>query len=112
MSRANIILAGPIGAAVRGWRAATYASFLARCAGDAESVGITTRPCDSRAAAPAGCDARNVLMCDSCTAPKSSDSSAFTTEEVSRFTPCSPAHFADARDPPPYHIRDRRPGEC
>ncbi len=51
-------------------------------------------------------------MCDSCTSAKSSDSSAFTTEDVRRFTPFSPAHFADASDPPPYHIRDRRPGEC
>src|ERR1700739_2248124 len=112
MSRANIIRAGPIGAAVRGVRAATYAAYFSRCAGDAESVGITTSPCDTRAAAPAGCESRNVLMCDSCMAAKSEDSSALTTDDVRRFTPFSPAHFADARDAPPYHIRDRSPGEC
>ena len=117
MSRANSSRSGPTGAAVRGVRAATYASYFARCAGDAESVGITTSPCDTRAAAPAGCESRKVLMWDSCTDAKSSGprctaSSAFSTDETRKFTPFSPAHFADASDPPPYHIRARSPGEC
>src|SRR5450756_811415 len=111
MSRANIILAGPAGAAVRGVRAATYASYLARCAAEALSVGITTRPCETRAAAPAGCASRNFRICDSCTDAKSVDSSAFTTDDVRKFIPFSPAHRADASDAPPYHIRDRSPGE-
>jgi hypothetical protein len=111
-SRANISRAGPIGAAVRGVRAVTYASYFARWAGDALSVGITTSPCDTRAFAPAGCAARNARMWDNWTSAKSVDSSAFTTEEVSRFTPFSPAQLADASEPPPYHIRERSPGEC
>src|SRR6478735_6641047 len=112
MSRANIIRAGPSGVAVRGVRAVTYAAYFSRCAGDAESVGITTRPCDTRAADPAGCEARNVWIWERCTSAKSSDSSAFATDEISRLTPFSPAHFAEASDPAPYHIRDRSPGEC
>ena len=39
MSRANIILAGPIGAAVRGVRAAAYASYLARTPRTAAPIG-------------------------------------------------------------------------
>ena len=97
---------------MRGVRAVTYASYFARCAADAESVGITTSPCDTRAAAPAGCESRKVRMWESCTDVKSSDSSAFTTDETRKFTPFSPAHFADASDAAPYHIRDRSPGEC
>ena len=111
-SRANSILAGPTGAAVRGVRAATYASYLARCAADALSVGITTSPCDTRAAAPAGWAARNARIWDRWIDAKSSDSSARTTDDVRKLTPCSPAHRADASDAPPYHIRDRSPGEC
>ena len=51
-------------------------------------------------------------MCDSCTSAKSSDSSARTTDEVRRLTAFSPAQRAEASDAPPYHIRDRSPGEC
>ena len=64
MSRANSILAGPTGASVRGVRAVTYASYLARWAAEALSVGITTSPCDTRAAAPAAWAARNARMWD------------------------------------------------
>ena len=111
-SRANSILAGPTGAAVRGVRAATYASYLARCAAEALSVGITTSPCDTRAAAPAGCAFRNARIWDCWIDAKSSTSSARTTDEVRKLTPFSPAQRADASDAPPYHIRDRSPGEC
>ena len=51
--------AGPCGVAVRGVRASAYATYLARCAGVALSVGITTRPCEMRAAPPSGCLSRN-----------------------------------------------------
>ena len=111
-SRANIIRSGPRGAAVRGARAATYAAYLARCAAVALSVGMTTSPCDTRAACPAGCASLNARICDRCTAAKSSDSSARTTLDVRKFIACSPAHRADASEAPPYHIRDRSPGEC
>jgi hypothetical protein len=49
-SGANIIRDGPSGAAVRGVRAETYAAYFARCAAVALSVGMTTSPCDTRAA--------------------------------------------------------------
>ena len=79
MSRANIIRAGPCGVAVRGVRPSTYAAYFACCSGVAPSVGITTSPCDARAAPPAGWWARNVSRCDRWISAKSSDSSARTT---------------------------------
>ena len=78
-SRANIIRAGPCGVAVRGVRACAYAAYFAACSGVALSVGITTRPCEARAAAPAGWCARNVARCDRWISAKSSDCSARTT---------------------------------
>ena len=47
--------AGPCGDAVRGARASAYATYLARWAGVALSVGITTSPWEIRAAASGMC---------------------------------------------------------
>ena len=112
MSLANIIRAGPCGVAVRGVRSAAYASYFARCSADAESVGMTTRPCETRAFWPSGWCARKARIWESWISAKSSDSSAFTTLLVSRFIACSPAHCAERRLPPPYHRRRPSPAEC
>ncbi|SKZ00941.1 Uncharacterised protein [Mycobacteroides abscessus subsp. abscessus] len=40
---------GPCGLSVRSKRDCAYASYLRTCSGVAESVGITTSPCDTRA---------------------------------------------------------------
>ena len=100
---------------MRGVRASAYATYLARWAGVALSVGITTSPCEMRAAPPSGCLSRNAVMCDSWMVAKSSPaqpSGARTTLLHSRFIPCSPAHAADRTLPAPYHIRPRSPGDC
>jgi hypothetical protein len=43
---------------------------------------------------------------------KSADSSALTTLLVRKFIPFSPAHRAERRLAPPYHMRAPRPAEC
>ena len=75
-------------------------------------MGMTTSPCDTRARSPSGWWARKVRMCDSWISAKFSDSSALTTLLASRFIPFSPAHWADRRLAPPYHIRPAKPGGC
>lgn len=85
---------------------------MARWAAVAVSVGMTTSPCETRAASPSGWAARKARMWESWIAEKSSDSSARTTLLVSRFIAFSPAHLADRRLPPPYHSREASPGEC
>jgi hypothetical protein len=108
---------------VRGVRAETYAAYLARCAAVALSVGITTSPWDTRAAAPAGCAARNARIWDSWISAKSEEpaasarsegsaGSARTTLLVRKFIAFSPAQRAEESPAPPYHIRCRSPGEC
>ena len=49
-------------------------------------------------------------MCESWISAKSSDSSALTTLLVRKFMPCSPAHWADRRLPPPYQMRPAEAG--
>src|SRR3954471_14135744 len=73
---------------------------------------MTTRPCETRAASPSGCAARNARICAACSSAKSSDSPARTTLLVRKFMPAAPAQRAEARLPPPYHMRETRPGEC
>src|SRR3954447_23912778 len=74
---------------------------------------MTTRPWETRAALPAGFAARKARMWDRWISAKSTDSSvALTTLLVRKFISCSPAQRAELRLPPPYHIREARPGEC
>jgi hypothetical protein len=50
-------------------------------------------------------------MCESWISANCSDSSAFTTLLVRKFISCSPAHWAERRLAPPYHIRPPSPAE-
>src|SRR4051812_24833101 len=103
--------AGPCGDLVRDVRFSAYARYLDFCSDVAESVGITTRPWETRALSRSGWWARNVRMCESWISAKFDASSALTTLLVRKFMPCSPAHWAERMLAPPYHIRLPRPGE-
>ena len=98
---------------MRGVRAATYAAYLARCAADALSVGITTSPCDTRAACPGRvrfAERPDMRQLHRGEVLRLLGPDHATTSR--KFIACSPAHLADASEAPPYHIRDRSPGEC
>lgn len=63
---------------------------MARCSAVAESVGITTRPCETPAVS--GAASRKARMWPAWISAKSVDSSALTTLLVRKFMPCAPAN--------------------
>ena len=75
---------GPCGALVRSNRLAAYSRYRRICSSVAESVGMTTKPCDTRAFSGCGWLARNASMFSPWMVAKSRDSvpSVLTTELV------------------------------
>ena len=97
---------GPAASRCAAVRLCAYASYFARCSGDG---GVGRDDDESLRDAGRGRrrdGGRGTSGCARAGSRRSpSDSSAFTTLLVRKFIPCSPAHWAERRLAPPYHIR-------